>query len=277
MTPEQFYSPEPASRIEPAEFLSYVLRQYGADAAGVGLRPAALLTFIPALQRRLLRHLDMPLPQPQPIGRQAWYNPEGRSFSMLSSPVGAPVAVMLLEQLIALGARRLLYLGFCGALDPTLSIGDLFLPLRAVREEGTSYHYLPAGEEPPAAPSIVTLLRQEAARQSLEIREGVLWTTDAPFRETPAKIAAFQASGVRAVDMELAALFSVAAYRGCEVAALLVVSDECYHPAWRPGFGAPELRVGCRQAVALGLAAADLLGASPADLPQAGCGQHEID
>ena len=225
------------------------------------MRQAVLLTFIPALQHRLLRHLDMPTPQPQPIARQAWYNPDGRSFSTLSSPLGAPMAVMLLEQLIALGARKLLYLGFCGALDPVLSIGDLFVPLRAVREEGTSYHYLPAGVEPAAAPAITTLLQHEAARMDVDVKQGSMWTTDAPFRETPAKIAAYQASGVRVVDMEIAALLSVAAFRGCEVAALLVVSDECYHPVWRPGFGAPELRVGCRKAVALGLAAADRLDA----------------
>ena len=261
MTAEQFFSPEPASRIEPAEFLSYVLPRHGTEAAGVGLRGAVLVTFIPALQRRLLRHLDMPPPQPQPISRQAWYNPEGRSFSTLSSPVGAPAAAMLLEQLIALGARRFLYLGFCGALDPTLSIGDLFVPLRAVREEGTSYHYLPAGVEPPPAPAIIAVLRQEAARSRLDVADGRVWTTDAPFRETPGKIAAFQAAGVRAVDMEVAALLAVAAYRGCEAAALLVVSDECFHPSWRPGFGAPDLRLGCRKAVALGLAVADLLGA----------------
>ena len=261
MTPEQFFSPEPASRIEPAEFLTYMLPPYGTETAGVGLREVVLLTFIPALQHRLLRHLDMPPPQPQRLARQAWYNPEGRSFSTLSSPVGAPMAVMLLEQLIALGARRFLYLGFCGALDPTLAIGDLFVPLRAARQEGTSYHYLPAGVEPPPAPAVVALLRQEAARSRLDVADGRMWTTDAPFRETPAKIAAFQAAGVRAVDMEAAALLAVAAYRGCEAAALLVVSDECYHPVWRPGFGAPALRLGCRQAVALGLAVAERLGA----------------
>lgn len=260
MTPDEFLSPEPSSRIEPAEFLAYVLPQYGAEPAGIQVRAVALLAFIPALQRSLLRRLDMPPPEAQPIARQAWYNPDGRSFSTLSSPVGAPMAVMLLEQLIALGARRFLYLGFCGALDPALSIGDLFIPLEALREEGTSYHYLPAGVQPKAAPSIAGLLQREAERQCLDVSQGLLWTTDAPFRETPAKIAAFQAAGVRAVDMEIAALLSVAAYRGCEVGALLVVSDECHHPVWRPGFGAPEMRRGCRAAVALGLAVADLLG-----------------
>ena len=260
MTPDQFMSPESTSRIEPADFLAHVLAQYGAAPADLDVRPTVLLTFIPVLQHRLLRHLDMPLPQPQPIMRQPWYNPEGRAFSTLPSPIGAPVAVMLLEQLIALGARRFLYLGFCGALESSLAIGDLFIPQRAVREEGTSYHYLPAGTEPTAAAAMVAVLEAEAARQGLRAKQGRLWTTDAPYRETAGKIAAFRAAGVHAVDMELAALLSVAAYRGCDVAALLVVSDECYHPAWRPGFGAPEMRRGCREAVALGAAAADLLG-----------------
>lgn len=259
MTPERFLSPEPVSRIEPAQFLAHVLPQYGAESADIKMRPAVLLTFIPALQRRLLQQLDEPRPQPYPIVRQAWYNPDGRSFSTMASPVGAPMAAMLLEQLIALGARQFLYLGFCGALDPALSIGDLFMPVRAVREEGTSYHYLPAGVEPAAARSITAKLQSESERQELVVRQGRLWTTDAPFRETASKIVAFQSAGVQAVDMEVSALFSVAAYRGCDVAALLVVSDECYHPSWRPGFGTPEMRRGCREAVSLGVAAADSL------------------
>src|SRR5262249_46166617 len=83
-------------------------------------------------------------PQPPPFRDQALYHPVGYPFSVIASPMGAPMAVMLLEQLIALGARRLLYLGFCGALHPSYRIGDLFLPVHAVREEGTSYHYVPA-------------------------------------------------------------------------------------------------------------------------------------
>ena len=260
MTPDQFLSPEPTSRIEPADFLTHVLAPYGVRPADLDVRPVVLLTFIPVLQHRLWRRLDRPEPQPQPIMRQAWYNPAGRGFSTLASPIGAPMAVMLLEQLIALGARRFLYLGFCGALAPPLSIGALFIPQRAVREEGTSYHYLPAGVEPEAAPAMVACLQAEAGRRGLCVEPGRLWTTDAPYRETAGKIADFRAAGVQAVDMEMAALLSVAAYRGCEVAALLVVSDECYHPVWRPGFGAPEMRQGCQEAIALGVAVADLLG-----------------
>src|SRR2546426_12801125 len=79
-----------------------------------------------------------------PMQHQALYHPDGYPFSVIASPMGAPMAVMLLGQLIALGARRLLYLRFCGALDSSYRIVDLFLPVYAIRDEGTSYHYLPA-------------------------------------------------------------------------------------------------------------------------------------
>ena len=107
---------------------------------------------------------------------------------------------------------------------------------------------------------MTALLKEEGERQGVKVKQGRLWTTDAPYRETAEKIARLRAAGVQAVDMEVAALLAVAAYRGCEVAALLVVSDECYHPTWRPGFGAPELRRGCQEAVILGASVGDLLG-----------------
>lgn len=170
--------------------------------------------------------------------------------------MGAPMAVMLLEQLIALGARRLLYLGFCGALTPSYRIGDLFLPVHAIREEGTSYHYLPADVVPCASPQVQAVLQAQAQRRQLPVQQGPIWTTDAPYRETPRKIQQFQEAGVHAVDMEMAALFAVGHYRQCEVGALLVVSDECYHPVWKPGFGAARLRQACDEAVTVAVAAA---------------------
>jgi uridine phosphorylase len=168
------------------------------------------------------------------------------------------MAVMLLEQLIALGARRLLYLGFCGALVPSYRIGDLFLPMHAIREEGTSYHYLPADVVPCASLYVQAALHAQAQRRHLPIQQGPIWTTDAPYRETPDKIRQFQEASVHAVDMEMAAVFAVGQYRQCEVGALLVVSDECYHPVWKPGFGVPRLRQACDDAVTVAVAAASI-------------------
>jgi len=258
MTPAQFYSLDPTARIEPADFMRHFLRQRGLDATRVGLRPTVVLPLMPALERRLLRVLGAPAPQPPPIRDQALYHPVEYPFSVIASPMGAPMAVMLLEQLIALGARRLLYLGFCGALHPSYRIGDLFLPVHAVREEGTSYHYLPADVVPCASPQMQAVLQAQAQQRQVPVQSGPIWTTDAPYRETPRKIQQWQEAGVHAVDMEMAAVFAVGQYRQCEVGALLVVSDECYHPVWQPGFGASRLRQACDAAVAVAVAAASI-------------------
>ena len=236
----------------------HFLAQRGLDTASVGVRQTVVLPLIPALERRLLRVLGTPEPQPHTLQHQALYHPQGYPLSVIASPMGAPMAVMLLEQLIALGARRLLYLGFCGALTPSYRIGDLFLPMQAIREEGTSYHYLPADVVPCASPRVQALLHAQAQRRQLLVQQGPIWTTDAPYRETPLKIQQFQEAGVHAVDMEMAALFAVAHYRGCEVGALLMVSDECYHPVWKPGFGASRLRQACDEAVAIAVATASV-------------------
>lgn len=259
MTPTQFFSPDVEARIEPSNFVSHFLAQRGLDASSVRLRPTVVLPLIPVLERRLLRALGDPAAQPPPIQRQALYHPAAVSFSLITSPMGAPMAVMLLEQLIALGARRVLYLGFCGALAPLYRIGDFFLPTYGVREEGTSYHYVPADVVPCASPQMQALLQTQALQHQCQIAQGPIWTTDAPYRETSQKIRHFQEAGIHAVDMEMAALFAVAQYRGCEIGALLIVSDECYHPTWQPGFGAPRLRQACDAAVTVAVAAARAL------------------
>ncbi len=252
-----FFSSESSARIEPNHFIAHVLAARGLAPHDLDLRPTVVLALIPELERHLIKTLGSPPPNPHPIQRQTWYNPDACAFSVMVSPMGAPVAVMLLEQLIALGARRFIYLGFCGALNPAYRIGDCFVPTTGIREEGTSYHYLPAGVVPAASGALNALVLDEAATQGVAVQSGPIWTTDALYRETALKIQRFQAAGVHAVDMEMAALFAVAQLRDCEVGAILIVSDECYHPTWQPGFHAPPFRQGCRAAVALSIAAAN--------------------
>jgi len=255
-----FFSSEPTPRIEPATFVAHYLAHHGLTAQSFGLRQTALVTLIPALERRLCKQLGSPPPHPYTLQRQTLYHPEAYPFSVVTSPMGAPMAVMLLEQLIALGVQHFVYVGFCGALAPAYHIGDSFIPSHAIREEGTSYHYLPAHVIPQSSTLLNASLQAAAQVHGLSVGVGPIWTTDAPYRETPEKIRQFQDAGVHAVDMEMAALFAVAQYRGCDLTALLVVSDECYHPIWKPGFGVPQLRQGCREAVQVAIAAATHLG-----------------
>jgi uridine phosphorylase len=256
-----FFSPDTKARIEPAEFMTHLLSYQGLDPANICLRPTVLLPLIPAIERRLLRTVGAPAPHPYKIQRQALYNPADYPFSLIASPMGAPMAVMMLEQLVALGARHFLYVGFCGALETSYRIGDYFLPAYAIREEGTSYHYLPAEVIPASSARLNALLLKQATRQRLAVRQGPIWSTDAPYRETAHKIQYYQNAGIHAVDMEMAALFAVSHYRGCEITALLIVSDECYHPTWKPGFGVPQLRQACQAAVEVCIAVATEIAA----------------
>ncbi len=152
--------------------------------------------------------------------------------------IGAPVAAVMLEDLVALGCRRVASIGTCGGMDPSLAVGDLVLCTGAVRDEGTSHHYLPAGE--PAVPD-AQLTEQLAAQLDARdepYRRASTWTTDAPYRETAEEVRAHVAAGVPVVEMEAAALFAVATVRDAQVASLLVVSDvlSALDGSWVPEF-----------------------------------------
>jgi uridine phosphorylase len=149
--------------------------------------------------------------------------------------VGAPMAVMTVEKLIAMGAASILVLGWCGAIAPALKTGDLFLPFDFVSEEGTSQHY-PLNHKPVASPRLHALLVDHFSEGPRTLHKGTVWTTDAPYRETREKVEKYASRGVLAVEMEFAALITLAFFRGIELAGLYLVSDELYHESWRPGF-----------------------------------------
>jgi uridine phosphorylase len=172
----------------------------------------------------------------------------GSSISLAGPFIGAPHAVMGLEKLIVLGAKSIWVLGWCGSLQPDLNIGDFVIPERAISEEGTSKHYPSAGETPGADPGLNRILAHAISRKGRIFSEGNIWTTDAIYRETPEKVKRFQQLGVLAVEMEISALLTVAAYRSAALAALLVVSDELSDLKWKPGFSDPRLKENTRLA-----------------------------
>ncbi|MEW5908542.1 MAG: nucleoside phosphorylase [Thermodesulfobacteriota bacterium] len=169
----------------------------------------------------------------------------GKGVFLVGPMVGAPYAVMILESLAAMGVRRILFYGWCGAVSPELAIGDIILPSGAIIDEGTSTHYIKhiSGEEtrsiiPSARPSgsMNRRLKESLTRNGLAFHEGMIWTTDAIFRETSEKVIRHQKNGVLAVEMELSALFTAGSFYGLDVSGLLVVSDEISSLRWIPGF-----------------------------------------
>jgi purine-nucleoside phosphorylase len=162
-------------------------------------------------------------------------------LSLIGPFLGAPQAVMGMEKMISLGAKRIWVMGWCGSLSPELRIGDLFIPTTAVSEEGTSQHY-PINDNPETDVELNTLLEQSLLTRGYSLKKGTVWTTDAPYRETPEKVNKYQKKGVLAVEMEMAALMTVSIFRQVKMAALLVVSDELFSLTWNSGFSKPAFK-----------------------------------
>jgi purine-nucleoside phosphorylase len=163
------------------------------------------------------------------------HNPE--RFSITGPFVGAPYAVMLLENLIAWGARQIIFVGWCGAISSRVKIGDIILPTSGFSDEGTSTHYGTAGGAHYQADfPLLAKVRQVLAKNNCDFHEGAVWTTDAIYRETRDAVFSYQQQGVLAVEMEVSALYAVARFRRADLAGILVVSDELSSSNWRPGF-----------------------------------------
>ncbi len=159
--------------------------------------------------------------------------------------IGAPYAVMLLESLIARGARQIIVIGWCGSISPEMKIGDIIIPHAAISHEGTSQSYMDCTAPYPViplpslqsnAPGLTEKLTQCLGEKQIPVKTGCIWTTDAIYRETAEKVAFFNAQGALAVEMECSALFTVATHHNVELVSLLVVSDELSETQWKPAF-----------------------------------------
>jgi purine-nucleoside phosphorylase len=173
------------------------------------------------------------------------YRPEDGSLNPfnLSGPyLGAPQAVLAMEKMIALGAARFWVMGYCGSLQKNLGIGDTVIPTGAVSEEGTSKHYFTERRETSTDRDLNRSLEKALHKNGIPFKKGAVWSTDAPYRETVSKVRHYQEGGILAVDMEMSALMTVAAYRNVRLSGLLLVSDELSDLSWNPGFSSPQLR-----------------------------------
>jgi len=166
--------------------------------------------------------------------------------------LGAPAAALLMERLVPEGVEEILLFSVCGSLDPALRIGNLFLPTGGIREEGTSLLYR-EGPVPPPSPRLTEKIRSACRVQGQTLKEGVIWTTDAPGRETPEKVAQYQERGALTVDMEFTAVATVADYHGIGFAALMVISDERRPEEPRIGFHTNRFREGLKNGALLAI------------------------
>jgi DeoD family purine-nucleoside phosphorylase len=153
--------------------------------------------------------------------------PDGEPLTIQSTGMGGPSAAIVIHELIDLGVRRLLRVGTCGALALGLSLGDLLIVTEAIAADGTS-RALGAGERVSASPklleAVVAAAEPPFPDEGTAIHAGAIVTSDV-FYDDRGLERGWAAAGALAVEMEAATLFALAAARGVEAAALLVVSD----------------------------------------------------
>lgn len=138
---------------------------------------------------------------------------DGETVGIIGCAVGAPFAVLLAEQLFASGCRFLVSITSAGQLRPLPHTPCFIVIDRALRDEGTSQHYLPPAPFAAADPALARKVTAALAATRLTVLQGATWTTDAPFRETEAAIAHARDQGALAVEMEAAALYAFAQAR----------------------------------------------------------------
>lgn len=146
--------------------------------------------------------------------------------------VGGSASAGLLEEGIAAGAKKILFFGSCGALDKSLCAGHIIVPTEAYRDEGTSYHYLPAGEwvEVKTAEKTAEIL----TALNIPFAAGKTWTTDAIYRETKDNAEKRKRDGCITVEMECASVMAVAQFRGVECYQFLYAADCLDDDDWDP-------------------------------------------
>ena len=172
------------------------------------------------------------------LGSEIGHNPVYKmsvdrvQIAVVHPGVGAPLAAGFLDELIALGCRDFIACGGCGVLDGAIGLGHVVVPATAVRDEGTSYHYLPPSREVAANPAAVQAIEQALQKHHVPYVVGKTWTTDAVYRETPTRIARRRAEGCHVVEMEAAAFFAVAQFRGVRFGQLLYGGDDLTGDTW---------------------------------------------
>jgi len=204
-----------------------VMNPAGTRAAGVDAPIAAVGCFFQELldalpERRELMILSSLTP-PHVLWEIDW---QGHRLAVFFPGYGAPLAAASLERVIAAGCRNIVFCGGAGAVVPELALGHVVIPEAALRDEGTSFHYVPPSREIEAEAEVVSTLAAVCSANSVPCTVGKVCTTDGPYRETRRKIAQRRDEGCIVVDMEVSALLAVGRFRHTQVGALLYAADD---------------------------------------------------
>lgn len=149
---------------------------------------------------------------------------QGEEITFVQAPLGGAGAVQIMEQMIAGGATKIIAVGCCGALEAGAE-GEFFIPTAALRQEGTSYQYLPPSREVELCEKAIIAIEKTLAKAELSYRRCKTWTTDGFYRETKEMVLYRKSEGYSVVEMECASMAACAKMRGVIFGQLLFTAD----------------------------------------------------
>ena len=178
-------------------------------------------------------------------------NYKGKRFAFFKGRLGGPACVGAFEDVMAFGGKRIILLGNCGVLDKNIKDCGIIIPTKAIRDEGTSYHYAPAGDTIEVNTKYTEEFKKILEEFGYPYVEGVTWTTDAFYRETPQKIESRKKMGAICVEMECASMQAFCNFRGIEFFQFLYAGDNLDHSSWDPRSLSGNERLDDKQKIAL--------------------------
>ena len=146
--------------------------------------------------------------------------------------IGAPAVVNMMEELVALGAKKFISIGEAGNLQKHIKIGDIVVCNRAIRDEGTSHHYLKYSKYSYPSKDLTEKIKLAFQKYKIKYFTGTSWSQDAPYRETVKEVEHYQKEGVATVEMEASAIFALGKYRKVDVGAIFTISDSLAGLKW---------------------------------------------
>lgn len=158
----------------------------------------------------------------------------GKRFAFYQAYVGEPLCVGEYEELIAMGSKCLILTGNCGVLDPEIADCGIIIPTKAIRDEGCSYHYAPAGDTIDVNTKYTDLFIEVLKEHGYSYTTGTTWTTDAIYRETREKAERRKAQGAVCVEMECAGMQAVCDFRKTDFFQFFYAGDSLAGSEWQP-------------------------------------------
>ena len=157
---------------------------------------------------------------------------KGTEIAFFMSRVGASACTVSYEEVLAMGLEKLIIFGTCGVLKKEIEDLAIIIPTSAVRDEGTSYHYMEASDEIEVNDKYKDLFKELLNEHNYSYVEGKTWTTDAPYRETRDKVLKRKEQGCISVEMECSAMNAVAKFRKKDLFTFFYAADNLDSSSW---------------------------------------------